>query len=301
MRISSFRYLLKNGLRNLWTNRMMTVASVGTLVACLLIVGLAILFSINIDSMVEYVGQQNELVVFMTLDSTEEDHVVLAEDIAGLDGLGDVVYISREQAMEAVVEKYLEGDAGLLEGMDTDFLPASFRVRILAPEQTDALVLSIGRMDFVEKVEAPTELTSTLVEIRRLINLFGGGIILALIAVSMVIITNTIRASVFTRRKEINIMKYVGATNSFIRVPFVVEGIALGIIAAGLAFFITWGGYDLFIGMLGTGSKTLLGDLTSHILPFDVIRWHLLACYMIAGVVIGGIGSTSSMRGYLKV
>lgn len=301
MRISSFRYLLKNGLRNLWTNRMMTVASVGTLVACLLIVGLAILFSINIDSMVEYVGQQNELVVFTTLDSTEEDHAVLAEDIAGLDGLGNIVYISREQAMEAVVEKYLEGDAGLLEGMDTDFLPASFRVRILAPEQTDALVLSIGRMDFVEKVEAPTELTSTLVEIRRLINLFGGGIILALIAVSMVIITNTIRASVFTRRKEINIMKYVGATNSFIRIPFVVEGIALGIIAAGLAFFITWVGYDLFIGMLGTGSKTLLGDLTSHILPFDVIRWHLLVCYMVAGVVIGGIGSTSSMRGYLKV
>lgn len=301
MRISSFRYLLKNGIKNLWTNRMMTAASVGTLVACLLIVGLAVLFSINIDSMVEYVGQQNELVVFMTLDSTEEEHALLAGEIAELDGLGDMVYISREDAMAAVVDKYLEGDAGLLEGMDTDFLPASYRVRIQSLEHVEALVQSIERMDYVEKVEAPTELTSTLVELRRMINIFGGGIIFALIIVSMVIITNTIRASVFTRRKEINIMKIVGATNSFIRVPFVVEGIALGIIAAGLAFFITWGGYDLFIRLVDTNSATLLGDITGHILPFDTIMWRLLAYYMAAGILVGSIGSAGSMRGHLKV
>ena len=301
MRASSFRYLLKNGIKNLWTNRMMTVASVGTLVACLLIVGLAVLFSINIDNMVEYVGQQNELVVFMTLDAPEDQHLVLEQEISELDGLGEITYISREDAMETVVDKYLEGDAGLLEGMDTNFLPASFRVRINSLDQVETLVQSIERMDYVDSVEAPTELTTTLVDLRRMVNIFGGGIILALVIVSMVIITNTIRASVFTRRKEIGIMKYVGATNSFIRIPFVVEGIVLGIIAAALAFFITWGGHDLFIQLVDTGSATLLADITGHILPFSTIMWRLLGYYMAAGIAVGGLGSAMSMRGYLKV
>lgn len=301
MRASSFRYLLKNGIKNLWTNRMMSVASVGTLVACLLIVGLAVLFSINIDNMVEYVGQQNELVVFMDLDSTEEQHDLLKTDIASLDGLGEITYVSREEAMQSVVDKYLEGDAGLLEGMDTSFLPASFRVRIYSLEQVDMLVQSIERMDYVDKVEAPTELTSTLVDLRRMVNIFGSGIIVALVIVSMVIITNTIRASVFTRRKEINIMKYVGATNSFIRIPFVVEGVSLGVIAAVVAFFITWGGYDLFVRLVATGGNTLLGDITSHILPFETIANRLLGYYAAAGVLVGAIGSVMSMNHHLKV
>ena len=223
MRASSLRYLMKSGIRNLWSNRLMTVASVGTLIACLLIVGLAVLFSINVDNMVEYIGEQNELVVFLQLDAPEDYHLTMEEELSQIDGLGEVTFISREEAMDSVVDKYLDGDAGLLEGMDTDFLPDSFRVQITKPDQIDALVQAVGRIEYVDKVEAPTELTKTLVNIRQIVNTFGFAIIGALVVVSVVIITNTIRASVFTRRKEIGIMKYVGATNTFIRIPFVVE------------------------------------------------------------------------------
>ena len=301
MRASSFRYLVKKGIKNLWTNRMMTVASVGTLVACLLIVGLAVLFSINVDNMVEYIGEQNEMVVFLTLDAPEDYHLTMEQELSQMDGLGTITYVSREEAMDSVVDKYLEGDSGLLEGMDTDFLPESFRVKIIDPALAETLVQSVQRMDYVEKVEAPTELTRTLVNLRKMVNTFGGAIIAALVIVSMVIITNTIRASVYTRRKEINIMKYVGATNAFIRVPFAVEGVVLGIFAAGLAFFITWGGYDLFVQMVNTESTTWLVSVTSHILPFDTIALRLLGYYMAAGVAVGGCGSAMSMRGYLKV
>lgn len=301
MRASSFRYLVKSGVKNLWNNRMMTVASVGTLIACLLIVGVAVLFSINVDNMVEYIGEQNELVIFLTLDAPEDYHTTMEKELSEIDGLGEITFISREEALDSVVDKYLEGDAGLLEGMDASFLPDSFRVKITLPDQVETLLQSVQRMDYVEKVEAPTELTKTLVNLRKMVNTFGGGIIAALVIVSMVIITNTIRASVFTRRKEIGIMKYVGATNTFIRIPFVVEGICLGLIAALLAFFIIWGGYDIFVKLMDRESTSWLTTVTSHILPFSSISWRLLGYFVLSGVAIGGCGSAFSMRGYLKV
>ena len=301
MRASSLRYLMKSGIRNLWSNRLMTVASVGTLIACLLIVGLAVLFSINVDNMVEYIGEQNELVVFLQLDAPEDYHLTMEEELSQIDGLGEVTFISREEAMDSVVDKYLGGDAGLLEGMDTDFLPDSFRVQITKPDQIDALVQAVGRIEYVDKVEAPTELTKTLVNIRQIVNTFGFAIIGALVVVSVVIITNTIRASVFTRRKEIGIMKYVGATNTFIRIPFVVEGIALGILAAIIAFFIVWGGYDVFVRLIDSNATSWLSSVTSHILPFSSVALRLMGYFMASGILVGGLGSAMSMRGYLKV
>ena len=280
---------------------MMTVASVGTLVACLLIVGLAVLFSINVDNIVAYIGEQNELVVFLDLDAPAEYPAVFEQELRSVSGLGEIVYISRDDAMKSVVDKYLEGDAGLMDGVDSSFLPDSFRVKITAPDQLDTLMQSVGRMDYVDRVEAPTELTKTLVNIRRMVNTFGGGIIAALVVVSMVIITNTIRASVFTRRKEIGIMKYVGATNTFIRIPFIVEGIFLGLIAALTAFFITWGGYDLFAGMVSRESSSWLAIVTSHIVPFSDLSAILLSCFLVSGVTVGAFGSAFSMRGDLKV
>ncbi|MGI5854848.1 MAG: permease-like cell division protein FtsX [Candidatus Merdivicinus sp.] len=301
MRASSFRYLVKNGVKNLWNNRMMTIASVGTLIACLLIVGFAVLFSINVDSIVEYMGQQNEIVVFMALDTPDEYMSVMKDDLASLDGLGEITYVSRDEAFAEYKEK-LGDKADILEGMeDNHYLPASFRAKISSPEKVDILLASIRRMDYVDDVQAPTDLAKTLVSVRRMVNTLGGAVILALVIVSLVIITNTIRASVFNRRKEINIMKYVGATNTFIRIPFLVEGVLLGIIAAVVAYFAIWGGYTVFIHAMTTESTSWLASITQHIVPFKDISYQLMGGFLLAGVLTGGIGSTFSMRGHLKV
>ena len=301
MRASSFRYLVKSGVKNLWNNRMMTIASVGTLIACLLIVGFAVLFSINVDSIVEYMGQQNEIVVFMELDTPEEYMSVMKDDLAEMDGLGTITYISRQQAFEDYKAK-LGDKADILDGMEDDhYLPGSFRAKILDPEKVDILMTSIRRMDYVNEVQAPTDLAKTLVSVRRMVNTFGGAVIAALVAVSLVIITNTIRASVFNRRKEINIMKYVGATNSFIRIPFLVEGVLLGVIAAVIAYLAIWGGYTVFLNAMSTESSSWLSSITQHVMPFRQVSGKLMLWFLVAGILTGGLGSTFSMRGHLKV
>lgn len=301
MRASSFRYLVKNGIRNLWNNRMMTVASIGTLIACLLIVGFAVLFSINIDNIVKFVGEQNEIVVFIDLDAPEGYSDTLKTELSNIQGLGDIAFVSREQAMEDVIENYLDGDEALMEGVENDFLPESFRVKILDPEHLDSILTEIENMDYVLKVDAPTDLSNTLMNMRKMVNTFGGAVIVALVIVSLVIITNTIRASVFARRKEINIMKYVGANNAFIRVPFVVEGITLGLIAALVAFGIIWGGYNIFLNAVTSESNTWLGSISQNLVPFEQIAYQILGYFLISGIVVGGFGSAMSMRGHLKV
>ena len=301
MRASSFRYLVKSGVKNLWNNRMMTIASVGTLIACLLIVGFAVLFSINVDSIVEYMGQQNEIVVFMELDTPEEYMSVMKDDLAEMDGLGTITYISRQQAFEDYKAK-LGDKADILDGMEDDhYLPASFRAKILDPEKVDILMTSIRRMDYVNEVQAPTDLAKTLVSVRKMVNTLGGAVIAALVAVSLVIITNTIRASVFNRRKEINIMKYVGATNSFVRIPFLVEGVLLGVIAAVVAYLAIWGGYTVFLNAMSTESSSWLSSITQHVVPFRQVSGKLMLWFLVAGILTGGLGSTFSMRGHLKV
>ena len=303
MRASSFRYLVKTGVHNLWANRMMTVASVGTLIACLLIVGFAVLFSINVDSIVEYLGQQNEVVVFMQMDTPAEYMTTMEEELNSMEGLDEVVYVSSEEGF-AEYKEGLGEDSYLLDGMEdeaAEILPAKFTAKIVDPEQVDAILASIRRMDYVDTAEAPTDLTKTLVSVRTMVNTIGGIVIAALVLVSLVIITNTIRASVFTRRKEISIMKYVGATNGFIRVPFIVEGILLGIIAAVIAFLVIWGGYTLFVDAMATETTSWLGSITQHLVPFWPMGYQLLGYFLLAGIATGGIGSAFSMRGHLKV
>jgi cell division transport system permease protein len=295
------RYLVKNGFKNLWNNRMMTVASVGTLIACLLIVGVAVLFSLNVDNMVEYVGEQNELVVFMEVGTSDAQLTEVESQLNRIDGLSDITYVSSEEAMQSIVTKYLDGDAGLLEGMDDSFMPASFRCRIADPEIASDLIQTLEAMDGVQTVEAPTEITETLVRLRKMINIFGGAIIIALVIVSLVIITNTIRASVFTRRREISIMKYVGATNAFIRIPFIVEGIVLGLLSACIAFGLVWGGYNVFLDIIRLESTSLMASVISQVMPFSELATQVLGCFLLAGVGVGCIGSVFSMRGYLKV
>lgn len=301
MRASSFRYLIKNGVKNLWNNRMMTIASVGTLIACLLIVGFAVLFSVNIDSIVQYAAQQNEVVIFLSLDAPDGYETTLMEELKEIDGLGNLTFVSREEAFEKVREEL--GEKGsLLDGMENDhYLPDSIRAKLTAPEKVDSILAAVNRMDYVDEAQAPTDLAKTLVNVRKIVNTVGGAMIAALVIVSLVIIINTIRASVFSRRKEINIMKYVGATNAFIRIPFIVEGVLLGLFAAIVAFLAVWGGYTVFINAVAGNSSSWLASVIDHLVPFRDLAGQLAGYFLLSGVLTGGLGSVLSMRGHLKV
>lgn len=300
MRISSGGYLIKQGFKNLWHNRMLALTSVGVLTTSLVIVGIAMLITLNINSMVSYVESQNEIVVF--LDDVDDEQVAsLIKDISTNVNVANVEYISKEDGLKKQKDEL--GDAGaLLDGLEEDNpLPDSFIVKVDNINIIGQTIKEIRGMENVLQVNAADDVTTTLVSIKKMINTFGIAIVVALSVISLVIITNAIKATIFTRRKEINIMKYVGATNTFIRIPFIVEGILLGGISAGLGFFIIKLGYKWFEDVFAKDTTMWLQQAFENIISFGTIEKNLLILFVIVGVLFGVCGSLISVRKYAKV
>ncbi len=300
MKFSNFRYLVKDGAKNIWFNRLMSFASVGTLTACLILVGFAVLFSLNISSAVTYVEQQNELVVFLKDDITEDQKNAVEGAINSLSSMKSYEYISKEDALEDQKEKY--GDAvSILSELDKNPYPASYRIKLEELEGMGTVVSEMQGMAGVENVRAPTEVANVMINMKNIVSVIGVAIILILFVVSLVIIANTIRITVFSRRKEINIMKYVGAKDSFIWLPFIVEGMILGGISALLSYGVLWYAYDSITKWLATSSSSWIAGVSDAIIPFGNIWWCVLIGFVLFGIGMGVFGSLISTRKYLKV
>ena len=284
MKGSSFSYLIKEGARNIWVNRMMSLASIGILVSCMLLIGSAILLSINLNGMVSYVENQNEMVAF--LEDSADDVTVSAVEAAlnSNDNVDSFAFVSREEALERYSEIVPDS---LLENLDLSLI-----------DETTAQIESIPG---IMRVNAPTNVAETVTGIKRAVYICGSGIIIILLAVTLIIIANTIKVTVFNRRKEINIMKFVGATDRFIRMPFVVEGILLGVISACIAYLLLWGGYTYLINYVQTQASATLSAFLKNLVPFSQVAKQLLASFAVGGIAIGVFGSMIFVRKHLKV
>lgn len=295
------KYLIKEGVKNLWTNRLMTFASVGVLTACLLIVGFAMLFSQNVNSMVGYLEDQNEIVVYLEKENTEERNLEIESELRQISDLKEVVYFDRATVFQLQKEK-LGSASALLNDDDNNPYYAYYTVKEKDLEKITDTVAAIKEIAGVKQVSFYKDFADSIVKVKNMVNLFGGAIIIALVLVSLVIIANTIRAAVFTRRKEINIMKYVGATDNFIRFPFMVEGLLLGLISAALAFLMVWGGYTMLTNaIMDNSTVTFLASMMQRMLPFKQVAVGLGLCFAGAGIVTGVLGSIISVRTHLKV
>ena len=302
MRASSFRYLLKEGLRNMWRNRVMSLTSIGVLTTCLLIVGAAFLLTVNVNSMVKYVEGQSEMCVYMKEGLTEEDLTQAEEAIRAVPNVKEVTFISKEEGLENTKESF--GDDGyLLEGYEGEDnpIPDSFVVKVNEIDQTRDTQKALQEIAGVDVVNASGEVADTLSYVQNTVVTLGTVVIIALAVISLVIISNTIRATIFTRRKEINIMKFVGATNSFIRVPFVVEGFMLGFLSALISFLIIWGAYSYLIGAFSTDVSYWLQSAFESVVPFKQVALPLGGFFAGTGIVLGVMGSLISIRNHVKV
>lgn len=300
MRLSSGGYLIKQGFKNLWHNRLLALTSIGVLTTSLVIVGIALLVTLNINSMVSYVESQNEIVVF--LDEVDDEQVSeLITNINKTVNVADVKYVSKEQGLEEQKKK-LGASGALLDGLeDENPLPDSFIVKIENASIIGQTIDEIKGMENVIQVNAADDVASTLVSVKKLINTFGVALIVALSVISLVIITNTIKATIFTRRKEINIMKYVGATNTFIRVPFIVEGVLLGAVSASIGFLCIKFGYGWFENVFAKETTAWLQSAFENIIEFGSIQNEVLIFFATVGVLFGVCGSLISVRKYAKV
>ncbi len=300
MRRSSVKYLIHEGLRNVWSNKLMSLASIGVLTACLLMVGFAILLTANLNAMVGYVGEQSTLAVFLRDDAAQEQVDQLEQELRADPNVKDVSYVSKDEALASYTQR-VNNEAAVETLKEDNVLPASFNVSLYNLDAMDEVIQIAQESPAFDSVTAPTNIASTITQLNQTIGWFGAAIVIALVLVSLVIISNTIRATVFSRHREIAIMKQVGATNNFVRIPFLFEGIAIGVISAVIGFVLIWTGYEAVIGVLLSNSSAFLQSMFGSLVPFTHVAWQLGLGFLGGGMLAGATGSVISLRKHLRV
>lgn len=291
----NLRYLTKEGFRNIHVHKLMTVASVTVMLSCLLLIGGAYLIYVNIQSVIDRVGEQNVIMVFIQDDATDDEEAVLEGQIKSIQNVKSCVFVPREDSYESIL--YDMGEtATVMEGIDSSFLPDAYKVTINDMEQFGSTVSSISALDNVLTVRENGELADKLASIQNAVSLISIAIVAILLIVSLFIIANTVRITMFSRSLEISIMKAVGATNWFIRWPFLVEGIIIGVISAvvsyGLVFVLYYGAEKIFAEMFSILGNTMV--------PFEDGAAVLIIAFLSTGIITGALGSFISLGRYLK-
>ena len=303
MRFNTFSYLIREGFRSLRQNFFMSAASVLVLVSCLLITGCAYLVYENVENAFDWAYQQNVVVAWAEKDVAESELPVIREKIEDIDEVAEVEVITKDELLDRYKDEY----GTLLEDLKADNpLQHSFVIKFNDLEHFEKTVGKIEALTFmrgdgtnerlasaIEYVEYNQTLSETLIKVRNVALNVGVWVIGLLLVVSLFIISNTIKLTVYSRRLEISIMRSVGATRAFVRFPFVVEGLMLGIVAGTLAYGLLFGVYEV-IRQNFTFSSTLA------LIPFVNVWWQVLVGFLAGGIVTGMLGSTVSIGRYLR-
>lgn len=326
MKITSIRYLVGEGFKNIWVNRLMSIASIGVLMACMVIIGLATLITENVNKAIGNLEQQNVVIAYMKdynwalleaeIPTSEEgregadengilpsDYVIhseeeakaLCDEIRKISNVADVEFITSEDGLKTVQQTLNIDDADsdkLLGGENP--ISCSAKIQMTDMALFDKTVEEISKLDGIYNVQSHSDLASTITAIKNGIGVAGVWIIAILMIIALVIVSNTIRVTMYSRKLEISIMKAVGATDTFVRIPFVVEGIAIGTISALLAEGILYFCYRV-------ATEAIIDTLnTTDIVKYGDMAWILLAMFLGIGLVAGIFGSVIMINKYLR-
>lgn len=306
MSFGSFLYLFKEGFKNVWVNRLMSFASIGTLMACMVLIGSSLVLSLNVGSIIGYVEKQNEVMVILDTGLSEEQLAELDTKISMIDNVYDQMFISKTELMKETqaaspdMKDLLEGFEGQEDSPLYPFFD-SYRLYFKDISRTQETVEQLQTLDGVQSVSAPSDVAEIVTGIKKAVSVGGVFIVGILIIVSLVIIANTIKVTVFNRRKEISIMKCVGATDSFIRMPFFIEGFLIGLMSALVAFGILWVGYDYIMNLMSLYQSNWIKSAYENMIPFETIAPQMLLYFGCGGIGIGVFGSMFFVNRYLKV
>ena len=296
MRIRGFRYFLTEAFKNIFSNGWMTIASIFTVMASLLILGVFLILSINLNSIVGDLEGSYEIIVVMDEKTTDEGISAIGKEILKVDNVTDATLDRNSDRLKDLKEKFGENASLLDRYKDDNPLRNWYRITLNDLTRTSETVEKLEQIDGVEKVIQNEDAIGNLVKIANYIRTFSIWIIIALAVVSVFIISNTIKLTVYTRRKEINIMKFVGATDWFIRWPFIIEGIIIGIIGSCAAVALVLSGYNFLINVVQN-----LNIVFIQLKPLNELLSLILGSSFGLGAVLGGVGSFISVRKHLNV
>ena len=295
MRLNNIGYLLKEGLRHIFTHGFMSFAAVCVTVACLVIVGSFSILAYNLDIMVEDLNQTSEILVYIDSELSDAEAKSIGTKINMLDNVLKATFVSREEALENFIADH-EGDSAF-SGVQASDLRHRFVVTLednSMMKETDA---QLQQIPGVAKTNAAYELAEGFSTIQDVLHMVSVAVIAVLLVVSLLIISNTVKLAMYDRKDEIAIMKMVGATNGFIRLPFVVEGFSLGMLGAALAFGIEWVMYDTMVARIAAVDSLKLFSLV----PFQELLIPMVVTFAAAGMFVGLVGSGSSIARFMDV
>ena len=295
MKSNNFGYLLKEGIRGIFLHGFMSFAAVCVTVACLVIIGSFSVLLYNLNIMVAEVEQDAEILVYIDESFTEAEAKSVGSKINMIENVHQATFVSRQQALEEFVAK--QGDESAFQGIQADVLRDRFLVTLEDNNKMKETVPMIEAVSGVAEVNAPYRVAEAFATIQHILRIVSAAVIALLLVVSLLIISNTVKLAMYDRRDEIAIMKLVGATNSFIRFPFVVEGFLLGMFGAAVAFFLEWGLYNAMVGWIASVDALNL----LQFVPFMELIWPMVATFGAAGLFVGIFGSFTSIRKFLDV
>lgn len=289
--MSSIGYLIKEGFKNLFHNRLMTLASMGVLISCLVLTGSAVMLTINASDIVDSVGDTNVTKVFLDDNLTKLEAVYKGKELKAVENVVDVQFIDKDESIKAYRDQLGEEVFANMQGDDNP-LPYSYSIVMDDLSKYDETITRIKGVPGVASVSSHREVAEKLTSLSSFITTMSLWIILALAVISLFIISNTIRMTMFSHRFEISIMKSVGATNTFVRVPFIIEGVVIGLVSALIS-----------IGLLFLLSNAVI-SFAKKILDFPYtdftqVMWPMIAAFCAAGVLVGALGSAVSIRRFL--
>ena len=288
-------YFFKEGVGSIFTHGFMSFASVCIIIACLIIMGSFSLLALNVDSIIETLENENQIVVFIDENYSQEEALALEDEVSAVANVAKTEFVSRETALDSFKDTY--EDTSLLAGLDAEVLRDRFIVymediSLMAETQQD-----ISEIEGVVKVNAHLEISDGFVKVRNIVSAISILLVIVLLIISLFIMSNTIKLTTFERKEEIAIMKMVGATSSFIRWPFVVEGLILGCFGSLVAYIAQWGLYELVSASIVSSNALKF----ISVIPFSQVAVTLLIAFMALGLGVGIIGSLTAIKNYLKV
>ena len=291
----NFGYFAHEGLSNMFSHGFMSFAAIGITVACLLIMGTFTLVAVNANGLLEDLEQENEILAYVEDTYTEAESKALQKELEAVPNVASATYISKRQATEDFAAKY--PDEALFQGLDPEIFRDRYAIKVTDLERQGETVEQIQSIPGIAKISAHEEIAGGFVTVRNVATVVCVALIAILFVVSVFIISNTIKLTTFDRRDEIAIMRMVGATNGFIRWPFVYEGFLFGILGAVIAFFLQWGLYEAVSrGVANNDTLQLI-----RIIPFEQLWAPVAEVFAGAGIIIGVGGSLSAIRKFLQV
>ena len=291
----NFVYFAKEGITNMFTHGFMSFAAIGITIACLIIMGTFSLVALNAQNLLDELESENEILAYVDDSLTREEALGIEKELEQIPNVSDATFVSRETAMKAFQEKY--ADDPLFADLDEDTLRHRYVIRTIDIEQTRATKEAVEDTAGIAKVNAYEAVADGFVAIRNIAGIVCIALITILFLVSMFIISNTIKLTTFDRRDEIAIMKMVGATDAFIRWPFVYEGLMFGVFSAVIGFGLQWGLYEaVSVGIDNSDTIQLL-----HLIEFSEICVPVAVIFLAAGTFIGVYGSLAAIRKFLQV